>query len=586
MSCNIIPSIDILPVEILHRIFDNLDAQTILFSIRPVCRLFRAVANTYDRYVFDFKFISKSNFHLLCRLINPQNIISLTLRDNEYTPDQIALFISLVRLRQLTRLHSITFLGIEEFQLNMILKRIDLNLLISFSLNIRKYDDRRKKTTLSFLSSIMAQSNLRKVELNMKSNRISNISWPLKCGITCLTIDEHIPFDDLCRILSCSPQLHTLILRQNLSIMINKIILPSSFSQLTSLTVEQLNVTIDKLESFLSLTPSLIYLKLIGDGSVFDGKRWEQFIQINLSHLDTFEFFISIEMLTNQTREDLELLIEPFRSPFWIEYKKWFIACEFSMNRPNRIQVYSIPICKSFLHYELGSEKFFLSTSSMSLYHDPPILNNIKEINLSWEMPISNAFTQEAFKRTSPLFPKVTKLHIGITMNYIGKNPRALKKFLTSIIDVSQLVEVKLEIYCLFDDKKTLWFHMMTIIKQSHNLSSLIIHSCLPKYELYPFLDNLCSVIPRQIRHLQIPINKLDQIKIILERCQDLSVVQFEITRSKFSEEVIQWFTQNTIDSTFRRRERYNTIWIGKKTNEISINHKRIKLIDDNQFSF
>ncbi|CAF1104696.1 unnamed protein product [Rotaria sordida] len=585
MSSNIIPSIDILPVEILHRIFDNLDAQTILFSIRPVCRLFRAVVNTYDRYVFDFKFISKSNFHLLCRLINPQNIISLTLRDNEYTLDQIALFISLVRLRQLTRLHSITFFDIEEFQLNMILKRINLNLLTSFSLNIRKHDDRRKKTTLSFLSSIMAQSSLRKVELNMKSDRISNISWPLNCRITCLTINEHIPFDDLCRILSCSPQLHTLILRQNLSIMINKMILPSSFPQLTSLTIEQLNITIDKLESFLSLTPSLVYLKFIGEGSVFDGKRWEQFIQINLSHLDTFEFFINIEMLTGQTREDLELLIEPFRSPFWIEYKKWFIACEFSMDPPYRIQIYSIPICKSVLHYKLDSEKFFISTSSMSLYHDPSILNNIKEINLSLKMPISDAIIQEALKRTSPLFPKVTKLHIDVSMDYRRKNPLASIKFLTSIIDVSQLVEVKLESYCFGKDRKMILFDMMTIIEQSYNLSSLIIHSRLSKYELYPFLDNLCSVIPRRIKHLQIPINRLDQIKIILERCQDLSVVQFAITRSKFSEEVIQWFTQNTIDSTFRRRDECNIIWIGKKTNEISINHKRMKLTDDNQFN-
>ena len=65
---------------------------------------------------------------------------------------------------------------------------------------------------------------------------------------------------------------------------------------------------IDQLQSFLLLTPSLIYLKLIGEDCVFDGKRWEEFIQINLPHLDKFEFFITSQTLNNQTHEDLQLI--------------------------------------------------------------------------------------------------------------------------------------------------------------------------------------------------------------------------------------------------------------------------------------
>ncbi|CAF4140785.1 unnamed protein product, partial [Adineta steineri] len=100
------------PVEILYRIFDNLDSETILLSIRPVCRLFRAVVNTYNRYIYNFESISKSNFYLQCRLIRPENVISLILSNNEQIPDQISLFMSSVRLRQMTRLQSITFIGI------------------------------------------------------------------------------------------------------------------------------------------------------------------------------------------------------------------------------------------------------------------------------------------------------------------------------------------------------------------------------------------------------------------------------------------------------------------------------------------
>jgi hypothetical protein len=105
---------------------------------------------------------------------------------------------------------------------------------------------------------------------------------------------------------------------------------------------------------------------------------------------------------------------------------------------------------------------------------------------------------------------------------------------------------------------------VIKIIEQSYNLSSLIIQNHCGNYELHPFLNSICSIIPHQIKHLRIPVNRLDQIQIILERCQHLSVVQFQITRSKLSEEVIEWFVGNTIDSTFWRHDGCDIIWIGK----------------------
>ncbi|CAF1491898.1 unnamed protein product, partial [Adineta steineri] len=373
------------PVEILYRIFDNIDSETILLSIRPVCRLFRAVVNTYNRYIYNFESISKSNFHLQCRLIRPENVTSLILSNNEQIPDQISLFMSSVRLRQMTRLQSITFIGINELQLNNMFKRIHLNFLTSFTLHIEKYDDRRKKTTLNFLSSIMAQSNLRKVELNIRNDRISEIPWPLYCRIEHLIIHENITFDNLCRILSSASQLHKLILKQDLPTMIDHRKLTLTFPQITSLTIEQLDVPTDRLESFLMLTPSLIYLKLIGKECVADGKRWEQFIQINLPHLDKFQFFMDVKKPIAQTREDLQIILDSFRSSFWTKYKKWFIAGVFNINRPHNIQLYTIPICKSTFKYELDSEKVFVYTS---LDISPSLTENINELNLSLKMQI------------------------------------------------------------------------------------------------------------------------------------------------------------------------------------------------------
>ncbi len=567
MANNSRPSIENLPVELFHRIFDNLDAQTILFSIRSVCRLFRSIVNSYDRYNLDFKIISKCNFHRLCRLIPPQHLISLSLYNNEQSPDQISFFISNYRLRQLTRLHTLNLLGIDEFQLNMILKRIDLNCLTSFSLHIQKYDDRRKKTTERYLSSIIVQSTLRKIELNIKSDRISNIKWPSNCRIESLILNEDIIIDNLIPIFSCSPQLHTLIIKQNLLNITDNPTKKFSFQQLTSLTFEELDMTINQLESFLLLTSSLTYLKLIGNGFVFDGNRWEQFIQVNLPHLNKFEFFISSWKLTDQIQDDLQLIIQSFQSPFWIEYKKWFVACEFDLKQPRRIHIYSIPICKSIFQYEFDSEKCFLSTSN-----NLSITKNINEIILPLKTPINN----DIFEQTNPSFPNVTKLSIDLGR----KMSINLINYLPSIINISQLIEVKLESYYFGKDNKNILFDMINLIEGSSKLSSLIIHSRFCKYELYPFINELCSILPRQIKYLQIPIYQLEQIEIIFKRCQYLAFIKFEITRAKFSAEVVQWFQQKTIDSMFGRHNGCECIWIGKKINQINENPKRIKLMD------
>ncbi|CAF3388723.1 unnamed protein product [Rotaria socialis] len=571
-------SFETLPVEIFHRIFDNLDAQTIVFSIRSVCRLFQRIVNTYNRYNLDFKSISKSDFHRFCHSINPQNVTSLRLCDDEQTPNQIALFMSLVRLRQFSRLHAISFLGIAEFQLNMILKRMHLNCLTSFSLNIQQYDSRRRKTTLKFLSSILAHPSLRKVELNIKNDLIHNISWPTNVQLVHLTIDSDISFDTMLTILSCSSQLHTLVLKQNLPRLMYKTKQTFSFPQLTALTIENLNDTMDKLESFLLCLPLLIDLKLIGEHCDLDGKRCQQFIQMNLPYLNNFQFFIDIIKSTLQTLNDLEQIIESFRNPFWTDYKKWFVAAQLKSDPSYCIQIYSIPICKSVLRYEFNSYNIFRSNSAILSNNDPLIIKNINELIFPLKSSTYRIMNEDELATNTPRYFNVTKIDVTIDRRTILDS----LKFLTSVVDVSKLVEVKLESFYFNKDNQTMLFEIVSILDQARSLLSLVVHSNYCKYELYPYLNRLCSIIPRQLKHLRMPANELNQIEVIFERCQNLSIVQFEITRTKFSLEVIKWFNQHTADSAFRRHVGCDTIWIGTKNILIKENHKRIKL-DENQ---
>jgi hypothetical protein len=567
MENNTALSIEHLPVELFHRIFDHLDTESILFSVRSVCRLFESVVKGYNRYKFDFKIISKCNFHRLCRLIPPEHLISLALYKNEEIPDQISFFISNYHLRQLTQLHSLSLFGITELQLGLILKRINLNCLTSFALYIEKYDDRRRKTTENYLSLIMAQPTLRKLELDINIDRLSTIQWPSNCRIESLIMNDYIIDDNLFQIIRCCPQLHRLILKDNPPISINRsIISQSSFVQLTSLTLEALGTSINDLESFLLFTPTLIHLKLLGEGSLYDGKRWEEFIQVNLTHLDKFEFIFIFRRLIAYTPEELQSIIQSFQSQFWIEDKKWFVTCQFHSNKPEEIQIFSIPICKSRYQYELNAIKHFTSISANL---------SIREDTNELIFPLRNLIKYDTLRGTNPSFPIVTKLWIDFAREiWID-----LMTSLSPIINISELMQVELEIDYFGKDNKNVLFHIIRLLKQSSKLSSLIIHSLYSKYELYPFLNDLCSILPRQIKCLQIPINELEQIELILGRCPYLSIIKFEISRRKFSREVIQWFEKNTIHSMFTRQNGYDRIWIGKRINRINENPKRMKLM-------
>ena len=555
-----------LPVEIVHRIFDHLDIETIFFSIRPVCRLFRSIIQSYDRFDFHLKIISKAHFDVLCRFIPPENIRSLTLYHNDQIPDQISLFLSKVHLRQLTRLHSIDLHGIEEFQLNYLFERINLDLLKSFSIQMKNYDNRRRKTTANHLSTIVKEGNLRNLHLNIQSNRISEIEWSMNCSIECLTLSKDFTFDNLVKIFSCSPQLHRLIIKENFSHVINANIVGCSFPQLRSLIIEQLNCNINELESFLFLTPSVSYLKLKGRIDTFDGKRWEEFLQVNLPHLDQFQFDIICHKMPKQTREDLELILQSYRSSFWIEYKKWFVGIDMNEEESYKFQIYSIPIGKTIDEHRLNGKDISLSTSN-------EIFDKLQITEMVLRFPMS--LSQSTLMSMNSFHcPNLRKLHF-----HLERKPSInLKKIFSKMINLSQLIELKLESDSFNRDNQKVLCDMVELLKESSKLSILIIYSRHCHYEIYSYLNGIFPNLPSQINYLYIPIKEVKNIEMILERCAHLKVIQFPRKRTRISKDIEQWFEDNTSGSIFRRQKQCDTIWIGRIKQENHLNHKRIKV--------
>ncbi len=106
----------------------------------------------------------------------------------------------------------------------------------------------------------------------MKSYRMSKISWPINSPIRYLTMNNNINLDKLCTILEGSPNnLHTLIMSE-ISERVPYLLTSICFRQLRSLPIKVVFISIDELEPFLLMTPSLIYLKLMGGNKMMDGK--------------------------------------------------------------------------------------------------------------------------------------------------------------------------------------------------------------------------------------------------------------------------------------------------------------------------
>jgi len=129
---------DLLPLELLHNIFTYFFTHEILYSFSNVSDHVDIVLLTYPSYRLNFKSILKSNFDLICRQIKPDQVLSLTLSDDDDTPGQSELFLSYFRIEQFIRLQSLTLFNIELDALESIFSDLNkLKQLRSFSFHIK-----------------------------------------------------------------------------------------------------------------------------------------------------------------------------------------------------------------------------------------------------------------------------------------------------------------------------------------------------------------------------------------------------------------------------------------------------------------
>jgi hypothetical protein len=167
------------------------------------------------------------------------------------------------------------------------------------------------------------------------------------------------------------------------------------YEQLTSLTLIDSRMSMFGLTSTLSLTPSLIYLKIICSPDSFDtiadGFCWEQFLRANLPLLHKFEFFFTNIYNVYYKPRDIELLISRFQTPFWLEEKHWFVICDY-INYLNQVMLYTTPLCTTDFTYECQANKISYSTL-IPIDTDAILTDNVQTINLTLTKLIAGVAT-------------------------------------------------------------------------------------------------------------------------------------------------------------------------------------------------
>jgi hypothetical protein len=253
------------------------------------------------------------------------------------------------------------------------LNHLPISNLVSFNINTYGINETHG---FAFISRVMTQSTLCKLNV-MKLGDITRIPGSTPYSIIHLTM-KSCSLEEYDFILQRSPHLRTIVtgefIKKKSNTFITSYSASTQYPQLMSLVIDNSSLSMPDFEQLLSLTPSLVRLKLISYrnnlDSILDVSDLAHLIQTKLLDLKTFQFFFSYTLRQRNDAKDLDSLVDQFRTPFWLHEKKWIIICDYVLQE-KVIHFYTTPRCtidckpKSTKTLQPSSLKIRFNSSSM-----------------------------------------------------------------------------------------------------------------------------------------------------------------------------------------------------------------------------
>lgn len=118
-------------------------------------------------------------------------------------------------------------------------------------------------------------------------------------------------------------------------------------------------------------------------------------------------------------------------------------------------------------------------------------------------------------------------------------------------------------------------------LKDLSNINSIEIfnrwHGIFTSVDIHYF----CSVIPMNVKHIDIDIADINHIKTFISRLEHVSSFKFKFAfdKSRYVKDILEWLSSNGINVAHVSDIHYLSLWISKQSKPTN-NNKRIKLSD------
>ncbi|CAF2175855.1 unnamed protein product [Rotaria magnacalcarata] len=538
-----------LPVELIYPILDLLNAEDILFAFRLVCRQFYRIVENYDRLKIQLRWhTSKATIQRLCRIVRPKNVTSLLFEKYSLNSGNIECLFQSAAIDQFNRLRSLTLDNIETDDLERFVTPLSTNsTLTSVTVCMRANSRRRYYTAVSYWKRIIMLANIRQLTLDIDSKAINAISWPKDCTIERLTL-RGCSYRQFCNIFDRSPNLKDFILNDNFTGDLDSSIRPETCRSLTSLTLKEIDLPTEDLEFFLSLHPCLISLTLTTQENVSRNtfqhfSRWEKFLQSTLPLLKNFNFSMSNQC--NQF-ENVESILSPLCTSFWLEKKHWFFTCQYTEGSSVKtIKLYSSTYSTAQFPDSLNDDNLSYAITTMRSGNQS---NRSRmwsaRVNLTWMI---NAIIANTFKVPDQhYFRHVTRLAFDVDVNPEW-SVDALQH-ISTWIDLSQLHEI----WILETSPCELQFDAIEfLLAQAPQVRTFgLTYNDLPSR-----IIRLGSVVSGRIDHLKIRDLDILCVKTALKYIKHVSTITFQrlIAGSTVLADIIGYLTRKNI--------KFNNFW-------------------------
>jgi hypothetical protein len=175
------------------------------------------------------------------------------------------------------------------------------------------------------------------------SYNTTDILWSRQCQLTHLTMDC-CSYNQYPAVLQQFSYLKTLGLNR-LYMNIDNMSNISFTTQLTCLSINRCLLSIQQLKLLVTNTTALRDLSIGFHEKLLDSidevYNWENSFRTELNILNKLEFFFCFKLSSNFISFDSILV--PFRESFWLNEKRWFVECEYILDRSKNILLYTIP---------------------------------------------------------------------------------------------------------------------------------------------------------------------------------------------------------------------------------------------------